>query len=152
MSQRNKVWDLLNTIKNFQHRIDFKYGGISGVVSGTVSIQRSPQREEIGFYEVGKWDHSGMLISNVYRWVLQDSGFVLSQCRLGDDYCTTLVNFEEKSGEFASVLPHVCGDDHYHASLSVQKGKLFLRWIIKGPQKLGTIESIYDFAPVPKIN
>jgi len=137
------IWNLLGRVQSLKLTAETKEPRSffhNATASGSVRVSKADGRI-LTFHESGVWtsiDHQTVDFRNIYRWSLSDSEDTirLTHLRYGDDYPVHLVDFIFSDENFMqSFQPHVCGADRYSASLSAVENRIFLRWVIQGPEK-----------------
>ena len=114
--------------------------GWEGAGEGTVDVSDAPGGG-IVFAERGTWQPTlgGPLgFSNAYRWTpaaAPDVAVRLEHLRFGPSRPVVLFDLIPDAGRWRSRAPHVCGADHYAATLMIAAGSVKMEWTITGPRK-----------------
>ena len=105
---------------------------------GTVDVENNTPGS-ITWRENGRWNHhfNYLEFTNVYRWSgLYDSRLGLEHLRYGDQNPVKLVELVKTSKNFwISACPHLCGQDSYQLTMSINANELTMVWHIDGPDK-----------------
>ena len=121
--------------------------GWTGVGEGTVAVT-TPPGGPIHFAERGTWRPAtgGTFgFSNAYRWTPAAATLRLEHLRFGPARPVFLFDLaSDAHGVWREVIPHVCGDDRYAASLSIEGRQLVVAWTISGPRKREAIRYWYE--------
>ncbi len=123
--------------------------GWDGTGTGTVKVETTDARSML-FHENGRWspqEGTSLQFTNVFRWTSlpDESRLRLEHLRFGNAHPVYLFELEQ-TGEtvWKSIEPHVCSEDLYSASLSLENESLHLDWTVKGDTKNERISYIYQ--------
>ena len=120
--------------------------GWAGVGEGSVEVADAPGGG-ILFRERGTWRPAGggaFGFSNAYRWTPIGEAMRLEHLRFGPDRPVLLFDLIPAGGAWREASPHVCGEDHYAATLSIVGVQLIMEWTITGPRKREAICYTYQ--------
>lgn len=124
------------------------YSGIgwSGVGSGLVKVSE-PAPNVLVLSESGVWQQDGgkeLRFSNVFRWTLMGERLRLEHLRFGEGKPVFLFDMAaDADGAWREVNPHPCRDDCYRASVRLQDERIFINWLVRGPEKNEVIDYVY---------
>ena len=73
----------------------------------------------------------------MYRWSTNyEARLGLEHLRYGDEHPVQLVELEKTSHDvWGCISPHICGQDRYQLTLSVNANEVIMVWYIQGPDK-----------------
>ncbi|QDV48073.1 DUF6314 family protein [Gimesia fumaroli] len=144
------LWKQLAAVRSLRFTAQsFDSGsGWNGTGTGTVKVEISPP-ETMLFHESGLWSQQSgksLPFTNIYRWCAypDENRLRLEHLRFGRSNPVFLFDLQQKSdNQWESVEPHVCSEDLYSATLSLENDLLSLDWTVKGKTKNERIAYVY---------
>ena len=144
-----EIWVRLSQVSRLE--IDTRpIDGTNGwAASGTGRLEISGNsRDQLDITESGHWAQTagpGIRFWNCYRWQLDpDRGIAIAHLRYGNESPVDLVKLvPQPGGTWLSESPHICEQDCYQATLSMELGGIKLQWTIEGPGKNQEVRSLY---------
>lgn len=145
-----QLWRALECIRKVSFEAkSLALTGWDGVGTGDVRVER-PSKDAILFYESGVWqpdEGQTTRFRNVFRWSRMEDSVSLEHLRFGPSAPVYLFDLApQPDGTWKETEAHLCGDDRYSASLSLQESGLDLCWTVVGPKKHETLRYRYSFA------
>ncbi|GHC32084.1 hypothetical protein GCM10008094_25970 [Aidingimonas halophila] len=108
---------------------------------GNGRVEVVSDSDGLRFYESGTFNlrdrSASVAFTNVYRWQPLEDRIQLYHERRGSDQAVWLLDLIPGDDEntLVSAIPHLCGDDHYAARLTLDAQGFTLCWTIRGPRK-----------------
>ena len=140
-----ELWALLRSVRSVSFVARSETGtGWAG--AGVVAVSE-PREGVVVFGESGyvrPYGHGAIHFTNVFRWSLLGELLRLEHLRFGPDHPVLLFDLApSQDGEWRDVSPHVCREDSYSASMTVEARQLVVSWSIRGPRKHESIRYVY---------
>ena len=142
------LWKALGSISKLRFDANTEsQTGWNGHGTGVVNV-RAPDPMILVFEEVGTWRAEGgseLTFRNTFRWTNLGESLRLEHLRFGPTNPVHLFDMEPTSdGTWREHAGHVCREDCYTATLSLQRGHLSLAWRINGSKKNESIQYTYS--------
>jgi len=136
------IWQRLTQVRSLHSQCHSQLEtGWNGQGEGRVSTEK-PSTDTLVFREEGHWQNDSgtrFPFSNIYRWTLRTQPtacIALEHLRFGPQQPVFLLDLAPDGPQrLRAVTPHLCGDDRYHAALSLADNALQFEWTVKGPAK-----------------
>jgi len=129
--------------------------GWEGVGKGVVEVT-APMENSLVFHESGCWQPNqksaetppAFAFTNTFRWTAIEHQLRLEHLRFGVDKPVLLFDMAlDEAGQWREVDPHLCGQDVYAASLTIEGNQIRVAWSIQGPRKQEAIVYSYQTDP-----
>ncbi|QDU47756.1 DUF6314 family protein [Gimesia panareensis] len=144
------LWDRLAavTMLTFNAQSFDSGSGWNGTGTGAVKVECINSQTML-FHESGQWsppNGQALRFTNVYRWSAfsEQKQLRLEHLRFGNANPVYLFDLQQTSDtQWDSIEPHVCSEDLYTATLSLENEALHLDWKVKGATKNERITYTY---------
>ncbi|MGM0615071.1 MAG: DUF6314 family protein [Pseudomonadota bacterium] len=156
MQTSQEVLSCLRRVRTLHFNAQSQAGtGWEGVGKGKVKVSAA-QENSLVFHESGNWqpnhksaEHpSAFAFTNTFRWTAIGHQLRLEHLRFGVDKPVLLFDMApDEAGQWREVDPHLCGQDVYAASLTIEGNQIRVAWSIKGPRKQESIVYSYQTDP-----
>lgn len=136
-----QVWHLLPRIRRLSFTARANPDSQTGWNGhGVADVTTAVDNHVVRFSEKGHFTPEGsahaLAFNNVYRWQYQGTGMALWHERFGAAAAVFLFRLvADGPSRLASEAGHLCGQDIYTATLSMEPDGFTLDWHINGPRK-----------------
>ena len=148
MTTPTELLDLLRRVRalRFVARSDAGTGW-DGVGVGAVEVSELDAGTVV-FTEAGEFRSAAarpaIRFHNLFRWSLAGETLRLEHLRFGPNHPVHLFDMATTAdGTWREVTPHLCREDCYTATLTMEGEMLIVAWTIRGPKKWESIRYEY---------